>query len=451
MIDYSKKMNDYATFLPAVSKMYADKAISSFARKLPVSNVDLDFLNPKTTLFHYPQALYSAGQANLSGKGSTIFSKRDRAKTMILGDSGGFQIIEGKLKINGKTGPQMGDPERKKIVDWLDTLCDWAMTIDVPSGALGFDASGYSNFRETIHDTVMHLIYIANNRKGTAKYLNCLHGRNKAECDLWFNSVRQFEFEGWAFGSGYNLDYYLILHRILTMRDQKYLEKSERLHFLGQGTMVTGCLLTAVQRAVREINPQICVTFDAASSFVSIANGSAFIGHSTTPKSFSLQTAKVPDDGAYVGSTRPFPWQSPIGMRLSMGDICYHKPRKTSKTSSRTTTWDGLSYLMLMNHNLSVQLEGILAANRVFDLELADARDFCPSNLLELKEIIPEAFKREDWATYLKENERPLRFYKRSRLRKQYDKLNKNAPADDMSKLYEVLEFEERLNVLGDG
>lgn len=297
---------------------------------------------------------------------------------------------------------------------------------------------------------MMHLLFIANERKGKTKFLNCLHGRNKAECDLWFNSVRELDFEGWALGGGYTDDFYLILHRLLTMRDQQYLEKSERLHFLGQGTMEAACLLTSIKRAARDTNPKLTVTFDAASAFLMIANGGAYSGYSTSPKSFSFQSARVPDGGAYVGSRRPFPWRSPIGERMAMGDICFHQPRRTSKASTRLTTWYGSSYLLLMNHNLFVQLEGILAANRVFDLEPADAREFCPPYLLELREIIPQAFERADWDTFIKQNERPLRFYKRSQLRKRYDAMGKIGPGDELNALHQAFEFEDRLNVLGD-
>ena len=50
-----------AIYLPAITSTFARFAHNcSFARSLPVSSGDLNFLNPSNPLFAYPFALYSA-------------------------------------------------------------------------------------------------------------------------------------------------------------------------------------------------------------------------------------------------------------------------------------------------------------------------------------------------------------------------------------------------------
>ena len=410
MIDLSQAQERYATYLPAVSRKYFEDAISPLKRQISVTETDLNFLDPKTSLYYLPKVLYSAGQADLTSEVDNAVSNRDRRNTFVLGDSGGYQIITGKLMINGKSGPQLGSAERKIILDWLEQHCDWAMTIDVPTGALEEPLSGYTGFTETVGDTFEHLRYFEHKRKGTTKFLNCLHGRNIAECDIFYEAIRYFGFEGWAFGSGYK-DLYLVVDRLLKMRDLGDLDDKERLHFLGQGSLERAVIYTTIQRALQDNGfPDIKVTFDASTPFTSAARGDVYTGYRITPdKGFTIDQAKAPDEEAYIGSDMPFPWRSPLGDRIVMGDLCAIQPKETeiegSETGKRRTTWDFLSYMILMNHNLFVQIEAIVAANRVFELETADARNFVPPRLLRMRDCIREAFVQENWRSFIDENE----------------------------------------------
>ena len=401
MIDFSKLQRDYAMYLPAISKGYADGVVKQLRRPVPIKPKDLDFFDTGTGLFYLPSALYSAGQAGLTSKSTSSVYQRDRAKTFLLGDSGGFQIIEGTLKIGGKVVKKPGDKERGTILRWLEKHCDWAMTLDVPPAALDFPTSGYSRFRDCLADTLYHLLHFQKHREGDVKLLNCLHGRNQDECDLWYNAVRDFPFEGWAFGSGYKENPHLVLHRLLSMRDEGTLKDKERLHFLGQGGLSIACVLTSIQRALRQhINPKVCVTFDTSSPFTQAINCQVYSGYVLSPKAFSISKERMPDSASYVGSDIPFPWRSPIGERLTLGDLC------AKRNGARA--WDSLTDHMMMNHNVFVQMDAIIAANRVFELEAGDAKKYCPTTLLEIRDIIAEAFKTQKWDTLLTQHRKLL-------------------------------------------
>ena len=65
-----------------------------------------------------------------------MIQQRDRGRTMILGDSGGYQIGKGVLKFDwldfeGKSA----NDTRQKILEWLELTADWSMMLDVPTWA----------------------------------------------------------------------------------------------------------------------------------------------------------------------------------------------------------------------------------------------------------------------------------------------------------------------------
>ena len=64
----------------------------------------LNFLDQEKGYFQYNKGLYSAGHAYLdldrSNELEYIIQHRDRDNTMILGDSGGFQIGKGVIKFD---------------------------------------------------------------------------------------------------------------------------------------------------------------------------------------------------------------------------------------------------------------------------------------------------------------------------------------------------------------
>ena len=147
-IDLTPRWNKFAVYLPAMQHGYASAVDNNkllkgrdFPKGLKLT--DLDFLNPKSKLWHYGYALYSAGQFTDARPKACAVANRDREHTTILGDSGGYQIGKGTLRgtehlKRAKTSAevcelwrQSGDI-RKWIVQWLEDNSDYAMTIDMP-------------------------------------------------------------------------------------------------------------------------------------------------------------------------------------------------------------------------------------------------------------------------------------------------------------------------------
>ena len=109
----AKLWDGYAVYLPAIQQGSAEFAYKQKRTvrggNLPsnMSLRDLDFLKKKSKFFYQKYGLYSVGQHSTSvlPKISSI-SERKRDESILIGDSGGFQLGMGTLKglsaIDGK-------------------------------------------------------------------------------------------------------------------------------------------------------------------------------------------------------------------------------------------------------------------------------------------------------------------------------------------------------------
>ena len=78
-------------------------------------NEGLDFLKNVNSYYHYPYGLYSAGHAHLditkSHADEPMIQDRDRnVVKVMLGDSGGFQIATGVMKMDWANAKDPNDP-----------------------------------------------------------------------------------------------------------------------------------------------------------------------------------------------------------------------------------------------------------------------------------------------------------------------------------------------------
>lgn len=148
--EYLSLNEDAAIFLPSISSFYTKSLSKANLRDGDVPKAlnsfdDLDFLYDTTNIFWYPWALYSAGHAELDVKKGAVkertFHARDRSKTLIVGDSGGYQLSTGVLKGKLSTGPindLSEDPDslRHKIMRWLEHSADYSMILDIPTTSI---------------------------------------------------------------------------------------------------------------------------------------------------------------------------------------------------------------------------------------------------------------------------------------------------------------------------
>ena len=433
------KQNDYAIFLPAISGFYAtfigkqrNEEYVDPAR-FPQGLTDMEqmnWLNHTKSLFPYKWSLYSGGHANLD------LSKQDWSEdmvrnrdpnTLVLGDSGGFQIAKGLWEGDWRAGSgcPKAQKKREQVLAWLDGIADYGMTLDIPTWVIHDKVanSKIGNFKdgqELVEATKFNNDYFMKHRKGVenggAKFLNVLQGANHKAADEWYETMKHYcdpkqypdrHFNGWGMGGQNMCDVELILKRLITLKYDNLLQEGvhDWMHFLGTSKLEWAVLLTVIQRNVRKyVNPKFTISFDCASPFLATANGQVYFENvfpdndkwsyrmaaSADNKKYALDTRKWSDgvvqDGIYPR------WQdSPISDMLQMKDICIYKPGvpKAGVTIDETnfqdpesydvlpdvnkngkwgkTSWDSFSYALLMGHNVWMHLTAVQEANRRFD------------------------------------------------------------------------------------
>lgn len=353
---------DQAIYVPSVSPGYAHDIYSqrNFGRKMPMGLhvADLNFLDPNNRLFRISHVMSSAGQA-LNKKLPCIITTRDRMNTVLICDSGGYQIASDRLQING-------DADRLAILHWLEQHADYAMTLDVPTGPLMRPGYRYGSFKDCLNETVYNLDLFRRCRApGKVKLLNVLQGNDVTQSDIWYDTVKKFDFEGWAFAGPLRHSMYHFCKRILQMSDEQQLQGKCWIHVLGTCELDTAVLLTALQRAInKHINPDLRISFDTSSPFRLLAFNQVYsLPRFDRPKLITMPSLPAPDGHEFISSNVRWPWPSPLGDRMVMGDFCVPKPPTYSNYR------DIQSYHYLAHHNLAALCWGVALANRVFDAE----------------------------------------------------------------------------------
>ncbi len=427
---------DFAVFLPAISNFYntfiskqrATEGKHISAERIPQGfdrGVEgLNFINPEEGYFTYPTALYSAGHAcldiNKAPERDSMCINRDRKFSTIVGDSGGYQLGKGVIKFDWKDFEgNKANQVRSNILNWLELTADWSMTLDVPTWAaddLNSPKTGLNSFQDTLDGTIYNNNFFQKNRLGQTKFLNVLQGDDWETAQIWYDAVKDFEFEGWAMGGINMCDMEVMLKRLIIMRDEKKLDGKDWMHVLGTSQLDWACFLTQIQRQVRKhINENFTISFDSASAFLSTANGLVYTHNLFTPKRWSYIMEKAPDDKRLKNSTIPFPFPSAIGDKLKMGDICWYGEGDLNKNNKEgKTSWDSFSYVLMMAHNVYNHIRAVQTANDLNDIEMLkhqpdvnhwrktkgddntdEMSDYVPRNILYFNSFVEQVFTSE--------------------------------------------------------
>ena len=444
--DLTTSNKDYSVFLPSISSFYSKFIAQAQKRpdfvtpeRMPDGfeyGIDgFDFLKPKEeTYYNYKWGLYSAGHATRDTAKSDVqepmIQKRDREKTFILGDSGGFQIATGVIKCDWPNF-KSDDTLRSQILNWLEHTADYSMVLDIPTLAAAPPLNaktGLTNWVDCLEYTMHNNDYFVRNRQGKTKFLNVLQGNNEQQADDWYGAVKHYPFEGWAM-AGYNMkQLHLALRRLIVMRDEKMLDPGRDLvHYLGTSKLNWSCIFTQIQRSLREdVNENMMITYDAASPFITTAKGQAYTQHVHRNKKFSYVMEQAVDDKRFQHSQIPFPYNSPIGERMTMGDICHMGPGMLNKLGKEgKTSWDSFSYFLLMAHNVYQHIEACQRANTLADIATTRYKPhhhewtkskpgqnefdlWVPRDVIYVTEFIKKLFKSENPMQMLDEGEAML-------------------------------------------
>ena len=444
-IDLTPRWDKFAVYLPAMQYHYAsavdnNKLIKSRDFPKDFKLTDLDFLNPKSKLWHYGYALYSAGQFTDARPKACAVHSRDRKHTTILGDSGGFQIGKGTLRgtehlKRAKTSAevcelwrQSGDI-RKWIVQWLEANSDYAMTIDMPLWAK-FPTNSKTPFhkcsvQELIDLSIGNLDYIKRNARGKTKWLNVIQGTNHDDWKLWWNAVKKYKFNGWALAGSVGWrgikenknegivgmgGLQSVLQMVLTMRDDNAFDKGQDwMHVLGVSQPTWAVLLTAIQRAIRQHcdNDNFRISYDSASPFQAGGRYQKVVRYPKFTKdvaSWAMSMHEAPVNPIYADKDKNyrFPYPSPVGDLITLNDL------NIRGGEFQRNAYDTISNHLLTNHNVWVYVRSFLEANELAFMLSSEADKAVPQKLIDMCAFIEYILGEDRWQTKLKKESKLL-------------------------------------------
>lgn len=442
-VDLEPRQKDYAVYLPAISGAYLSAIGKQYYENfvephrippgLPKGVQSLNFFETDRyePVFRYPWGLYSAGHATLDvdkvSEREHMIYERDKSKTWVLGDSGGFQIAKGRWTGNwADKGDKAALNMRTKVLNWMEKHMDYGMILDIPTWTYrdpkAAKASGIKTYDDAIIATEINNDYFIRNRQGNVKLLNVLQGGNHTEAEGWYQLMKKYadprvypneHFNGWSMGGQNMCDIHLVLKRLVALRFDGLLEPGvhDYMHFLGTSKLEWAVIFTDIQRAIRKYhNPEFTITFDCASPFLATANGLIYTHNATEDRGkWTYRMESSIDDKKYSLDNRAFGdvlrndaginfLDGPVSDAMRIRDICVYKPGDLNKLGKEgKTSWDSFSYCIQMAHNVWAHINAVQTANELYD------RNITPGMLVEIKydevffrDIVNEIFATDD-------------------------------------------------------
>lgn len=411
----SDGLSKWAVYLPALSFYYSTMISQQRfnpahipASRLPsgINSVeDLNWLNDKS-IMPYRWSLYSGGHADLDmsrpSPKDDMVRNRD-PDTFLIGDSGGFQVFKGVWPGDWRAGSgcKKAEAKRSSVLQWMDSVATYGMVLDVPSKVAmherGREATGITSYNEAIDATLYNNDYFLDHRRGVseggARFLNVLQGSTHQESLDWYEKMKHYcdpgvhpqrHLDGWSFADQNSRDVHLTLLRLVDIVYDGLLQEGvhDWIHFLGVGRPEWALILSDIQRSLRRhVNPNVTISYDAATPFITTVCAAWYttmtMEHNTR---WAFRTSRGPDDRKYSNDTRAFRDvmlndgfttqfdDSVVSAAMAVKDVCYYQPGQPNKTGKvLRTSWDSITYLYGMAHNVWIHLNGIQTANEVYD------------------------------------------------------------------------------------
>lgn len=346
---------------------------------------DLDFLDPASRLFSADTYLLSAGQY-LHKKPVAYPRNPGRSDVKVIGDSGGFQIIDDHEWYQGQ-------PTVLDVIHWQEAHCNVGLIIDIPSRAPQAGHPIFDEFAKCLETTKQNIAWAkAARSREDFILLNVAQGNTLKQVLHWYNEVKSSELDGWGFGGKAVVDLNLLMTLMVRMRDDGELEHVRWMHMLGTGIVEAGLAYTAIRRAIEGIlGRELPVSFDCSTPFTNSYRRKKAIGYPKFgERRMVAPSLPAPTSPLLTGSTLPFPFgQTAIGKLLTVGDICINPDIHADHA------WDELSHALVASHNFDAMLKTFDWAHKLFDMPPELAKSSIPNWLIDFKGLVAEILTSE--------------------------------------------------------
>jgi len=260
--------------------------------------------------------------------------------SLVIGDSGGYQIMTGALKWK----PELKD----RVLDWLEGNSDVAMNLDIPPRGNIF------NFHDALDISYDNFKYFEQNRQGKTKLLNVLQGDTVDGFDIWYDKVKGFEFEGWGIGVGRNT--YGMLYAIALLIEKGEFEnvKNEYLHLLGAASIKDFFIIGTLQRAFnKRFDNRVTLTTDSSSPNRATVFGTWY---------FDIDYKGLKQMSNYFGKNGSTNYNEDMPPVCTVG--C---PACEGTLYKQFNDWKEPTHMIMTNHNMAVTTNSYRVMNEILD------------------------------------------------------------------------------------
>lgn len=341
-------------YFPALSVMHY-----AFKKNYRFNGYSCRFFNPHDNPWPpHPYLLMSAAHRYRDPIASDY--EVDFNDSVILGDSGGFQLCNEQLTYS----PDIVE----KLFNWLEHNTNYAMNLDFPPYLKKFRGGvkkmtkqeELEYFDKNLQISRGHFEHFAKNTVGKTNYLNIIHGRNTNELERWYEQVKDFEFTGgWSIGSLSTVqdhDVYLILLVFFFLLEKGELDKPHYtapfLHCLGFGKTRRLPFLMYLQRKINEMGYDWRISYDSSSATFASSYGHYTLYMKKNGKTHvKLNRSSLEE----VDPRVPLPHTTPICEGWTFQDLLDFKNEMKNEEDKQTFRAEYYAFLAI--HNLGKFLE----------------------------------------------------------------------------------------------
>lgn len=296
----------------------------------------------------------------------------------VMGDSGGFQLATGAIK---------WDPKFKEtIFQWLEQNCDIGVNLDIPP-RVKYDGKFY----ECLDISYDNFKYFAENQTGKCKFLNVVQGNNVNEYDIWYNRVKDFDFNGWSIG-GTQKGIALFMAALVPMLRHREFEKERNMyvHVLGISKISDFFMLSFFQKMLNKYHGgRIQVSTDSSSPGQYPVYGTYLHSPQLTKMTFTHLYFPKGDNLPYNATDLvPNPYGHPVSEGFTFGEVANYKGDVTMK--------------MTLN-NLFVYNETVKQVEQIVHCHNELLQTVVPTDLYNILMSMEEMFQNPDQALHIYE------------------------------------------------
>lgn len=267
--------------------------------------------------------------------------------TIVMGDSGGFQISTGVIKWDKNNSKEI----RQRIFDWLEANAHVSMNLDIPTRGEYAD-----RFQEAMEISLDNFQFFADNQSGKTDFLNVLQGSTYDKYKAWYKVVNDFPFQGWAVGGAPgSVVAFASAICVLAEGGELLKDQNKWLHMLGMSSVIEFLILAQVQKSLNEIGSGITLTTDSSTPSRSVSYGYYYTGYDFKRLTFSY---------THVPRKEKFDFRNMQSQSLPLITMMDHRIWN-DYTIEEFVEWKSEHYAWLVIHNFAVFKDCIRNANNI--------------------------------------------------------------------------------------